>query len=136
MILVTKHYCIYTITSISDPVGKMSWYLNLLFRLKIQSLIDHTWAKRGVSVCFHYLKVNTCNVYALYVVIVLVLNPFHTIFSLVTSLPYPLDIKSIFLNSNSTSMYLKHFISMACSISILADFVEVCVTCSVIAEIK
>ena len=60
----------------------MSWYLNLLFRLKIQSLIDHTWAKRGVSVCFHYLKVNTCNVYALYVVIVLVLNPFHTIFSL------------------------------------------------------
>ena len=63
MILVTKHYCIYTITSISDPVGKMSWYLNLLFRLKIKSLIDHTWAKRGVSVCFHYLKVNTCNVY-------------------------------------------------------------------------
>ena len=57
MILVTKHYCI--ITSISDPVGKMSWYLNLLFRLKIKSLIDHTWAKRGVSVCFHYLKVNT-----------------------------------------------------------------------------
>ena len=104
MILVTKHYCIYTITSISDPVGKMSWYLNLLFRLKIKSLIDHTWAKRGVSVCFHYLKVNTCNVYALYVVIVLVLNPFHTIFSLVTSLPYPLDIKSIFFNSNSTSM--------------------------------
>ena len=104
MILVTKHYCIYTITSISDPVGKMSWYLNLLFRLKIKSLIDHTWAKRGVSVCFHYLKVNTCNVYTLYVVIVLVLNPFHTIFSLVTSLPYPLDIKSIFLNSNSTSM--------------------------------
>ena len=98
MILVTKHYCIYTITSISDPVGKMSWYLNLLFRLKMQSLIDHTWAKRGVSVCFHYLKVNTCNVYALYVVIVLVLNPFHTIFSL----PYPLDIKSIFF-SNSTS---------------------------------
>ena len=95
MILVTKHYCIYTITSISDPVGKMS-HGTLLFRLKIKSLIDHTWAKRGVSVCFHYLKVNTCNVYALYVVIVLVLNPFHTIFSLVTSLPYPLDIKSIF----------------------------------------
>ena len=62
MILVTKHYCIYTITSISDPVGKMSLYLNLLFRLKIKSIIDHTWAKRGVSVCFHYLKVNTCNV--------------------------------------------------------------------------
>ena len=51
--------------------------------------------KKGVSVCFHYLKVNTCTC-ALYVVIVLVLNPFHTIFSLVTSLPYPLDIKSIF----------------------------------------
>ena len=88
----------------------MSWYLNLLFRLKMQSLIDHTWAKRGVSVCFHYLKVNTCNVYALYVVIVLVLNPFHTIFSLVTSLPYPLDIKSIFFNSNSTSMYIYMYI--------------------------
>ena len=58
--------------------------------------------KKGVSVCFHYLKVNTCNVYALYVCVVL--NPFHTIFSLVTSLPYPLDIKSIFFNSNSTSM--------------------------------
>ena len=74
----------------------MSWYLNLLFRLKIKPLIDHTWANRGVSVWFHYLKVNTCNVYALYVVTVLVLNPFHTIFSLVTSLLYPLDIKSIF----------------------------------------
>ena len=38
---------------------------------------------------------------------------------------------------NYETVYLKqHFISMACSISILADFVEVCVTCSVIAEIK